>query len=134
MIKLLVGQPGSGKTKQMLKNANSSIGNVKGNILFIGESNDCQLQVNHDIRFLNITDFPIDSSNEFVAFLHGLMSSNYDYELMYLDGILNLYIMTPEEICSWLNKIKILSEKHNIKFEISISINTEIPDCLKEYM
>lgn len=134
MIKLLLGQPGSGKTKDMIKHANSALETAKGNIVFIDESDEGILELNHDIRYINISEFPLDSSTEFIGFLHGLISSNYDIESIYIDGILNVYILTPEEICAWLDRVKVVSDKHNIKFEISISHTGETPECFKPYL
>ena len=51
MIKLLIGKAGSGKTKQMIEHANDSLKTTKGTILFINESDDSMLQINHDIRY-----------------------------------------------------------------------------------
>ena len=134
MSKLLIGQPGMGKTKEMIEHANNLLKEAKGDIVFIGESNECVLEINHDIRYINIAEYPLNSSNDFIAFLHGLLGSNYDLQRIYLDGILNLYIMTPEEICAWLDKINAISDKHTVNFEISISINGETPECLKPYI
>ncbi len=133
MIKLLIEQPGFGKTKEMIEQVNQEVTSAKGHIIFIAESNETMLEINHDVRYINISEFPLDSSNEIVAFLHGLMGSDYDIESIYLDGLLNIYIMTPEEICDWLDKIKVISDKHNVMFRISISIDGEIADCLKQY-
>lgn len=134
MIKLLLGHPGIGKTKQMIKHANEKIATTEGNIIFIDESNECVLEISHDIRYINISEYPINSSNEFVGYLYGLMGTNYDVETIYLDGILNVYIMTPEEICEWLDRIKVLSEKHKVDFEISISITGDTPECFAPYL
>lgn len=134
MIKLLIGKPGEGKTKDMIENANKALDTAKGDIVFIGESNESILEVHHSIRFINISEFPVSSSTELLAFLHGLVSSNYDIETIFIDGVFNLFIMTPEEICDWLEKAKSISEKHNIYFQISISLLVSIPECLKPFM
>ncbi|GAU77045.1 hypothetical protein [Fusibacter sp. 3D3] len=134
MIKLIIGQPGIGKTKEMIDHANAAVKTSKGNIVFIGESDESILEIHHSIRYINISEFPINSSDEFVAFLHGLMSTNYDIESMYLDGILNIYILTPEEICDWLEKIKLIADRFNLHFEISLSITGHIPDCFSPYL
>ncbi len=134
MIKLIIGQPGMGKTKEMIDHANAAVKISKGNIIFIGESDESILEIHHNIRYINISEFPINSSDEFVAFLHGLMSTNYDIESMYLDGILNIFILTPEEICEWLEKIKVIANRFNIHFEISLSMNGSIPDCFSPYI
>ncbi len=134
MIKLLIGQPGQGKTKEMIKHANEALADAKGNIVFVGESNESVLEINHDVRFIDISEYPLDSSNELAAFIQGLMGGNYDIETIYLDGLLNLYIMTPEEICDWLKKLEKISERREVNFEISVSMNGEIPECFKPYM
>ena len=118
----------------MIEHANSALLTANGNIIFIGESDESILEINHDIRYINISEFPLDSSNEFIGFLHGLMSSNYDIESIYLDGILNVYIMTPEEICAWLDRIKVISDQHNTRFEISISHTGDVPDSFAPYL
>lgn len=134
MINLLIGQPGSGKTKEMISNANEEISKAKGNMVFIGESDESILEINHAIRYINISEFPIDSSNTFNAFLYGLVGSDNDIEKIYLDGILNIYIMTPNEISNWLEKIKVLSTRHNVAFDISLSLAGDVPESLKPYI
>lgn len=134
MIKLLAGKPGMGKTKDMIKHANELLKEAKGDIVFIGESDESILEIKHDIRYIDISEYPLNSSNEFIAFLHGLLGSNYDIQRVFLDGILNVYLMTPEETCLWLDKIKVLSDKYDVNFEISISTTGEIPACYNAYM
>lgn len=134
MVKLLIGQTGMGKTKDIIEHANESLKTAKGNIIFINESNESILELNHDIRYVNISEFPINSSTEFIAFLHGLVGSDYDIEKIYLDGILNLYPMTVEEICRWLESIELISKTHGISFEITLSYNASIPECFNKYL
>ncbi len=134
MIKLLIGQPGMGKTKDMIKNANSAVENAKGNIIFIDESNEGALEINHKIRYINISEFPMESSNEIIGFIYGMLGTDYDIEKIFIDGVLNVYIMTPEEICGWLDKIKAISEKYKVQFEISVSIRGDIPECFTPFM
>ena len=134
MIKLLLGQTGIGKTKEIIDHANEARQTAKGDIVFINESNECMLELNHDIRYINISEFPIQYSKEFIAFILGLLGSNYDIEKIYLDGILNVFLMTPEEICTWLDEIKKISDRFKVAFEITLSYNGDIPECFKTYL
>jgi len=134
MIKLLIGSPGSGKTKDMIKHANNALSTTKGTILFIDESDESILEINHSIRYINISNYPINSSNEIVPFLYGLLGTDHDIESIYLDGLFNLYVMTNEEACKLLEKIKVLSERHSIQFEISISVEGKTPECFKPFL
>lgn len=134
MIKLLIGQPGEGKTKEMIAHANAALSDVKGNIVFIGESNESMLEIHHNIRFINISEYPVTSSTELLAFIHGLVSSNYDIERIFIDGVFNLFIMTQEEISTWLESAQRISDKFNIKFQISISLKDDIKPCLEKFV
>lgn len=134
MIKLLIGKPGSGKTKEMIQNANASLDTTKGTVLFINESDDSILQINHHIRYINLSDFPLESSNGIIPFIYGLLSTDHDISRIYLDGIFNLYVMTELEACQWLEKIKTLSEKYKVHFELSLNVKDQIPECFKPFM
>lgn len=78
MIKLLIGKPGSGKTKEMISHANDALKTAKGTILFINESNDSMLEIHHNIRYINISEYPIESSQEIIPFIYGLLSTDHD--------------------------------------------------------
>lgn len=134
MIKLLIGQPGAGKTKEVISHANDALSTAKGNIVFIDESNESLLELNHEIRYIDISEFPVNSSNEFIAFLHGLMGSNYDIETIYIDGILNVFILSPEEVSAWLEKIENIASKHSVKFIITWSHSGNVPDGFSKYL
>ncbi len=106
------------KLRKWIKHANEALADAKGNIVFVGESNESVLEINHDVRFIDISEYPLDSSNELAAFIQGLMGGNYDIETIYLDGLLNLYIMTPEEICDWLKKLEKISERREVNLKL----------------
>ncbi|MBN2897857.1 MAG: hypothetical protein JXO44_03685 [Clostridia bacterium] len=134
MIKLLTSRPGEGKTKEMIAHANKLLETAKGDVVFIGESNESILEINHNIRYIDISEYPLNATNEFNAFLHGLLGSNYDIQRVFLDGILNVFIMTPEEMATWLDEINGISDKYETNFEISISLAGDTPECLKKYL
>lgn len=134
MVKLLVGKAGCGKTKEIIENANSTLAHSKGDLLFIDESKESILELNHKIRYIDVSEFPVNSSNEFIAFLLGIVGSNYDIEKIFIDGILNLYILTLEETLDWLEQIEAISEKHKIDFEITLSTNDPIPGQFEKYL
>lgn len=134
MVRLHIGQPGSGKTKELIAHADAALKSAKGSIVFIDESDEGILELHHDIRYINIANFPVESSHELLAFLYGLMSTNSDIEHMYLDGLLNVYIMTPEEIAQWLQAVKKLADNYNVAFDISYSLQGEVPAPLAPFV
>lgn len=135
MVKVFYGEKGTGKTKKLVENANHMIVKAKGDIVFIDDSNQLMYDLKHEIRFINIIDFPIKGQGEFFGFLCGMISQDYDIEGVFIDGL--TYIL-KEDICSLGNlfkKIKDLSDKYEIDFFISINGQTDCaPDFLGEYI
>lgn len=57
-------------------------------MIFIDDDNRAMYDLHHDIRFINLSEFPVSSACEFIGFICGLISNNYDIEKIYIDGIL----------------------------------------------
>lgn len=134
MVTLIAGKKGSGKTKDIVKKANDELLASKGNTIFIDDDNRAMYDLHHDIRFINLSEFPIKSSCEFLGFICGLISNNYDIEKIYIDGIMNTVKMSEEEISSWFAKVDDLSTAFNIDFVITLNHEAEVPAALHRFL
>ena len=134
MVTLIAGKKGSGKTKDIVKKANDEMLASKGNTIFIDDDNRAMYDLHHDIRFINLSEFPITSSCEFLGFICGLISNNYDIEKIYIDGIMNTVKMSEEEISTWFAKIDDLSTAFNIDFVITLNHEAEVPAALHRFL
>jgi len=135
MISVIYGKKGSGKTKTLVDTANNLIGSASGDVVFIDDSNQLMYDLKHEIRFINVSEFPVDSSAEFLGFVCGIISENYDIEGIFIDGL--TYIVKDElsRLEPFFNNLKNVAQKYNIKFYISINGNPEtMPDYIKEYV
>ena len=59
MVNLIAGKKGSGKTKDIVNKANDALLSSKGNTIFIDDDNRAMYDLHHDIRFINLSEFPI---------------------------------------------------------------------------
>ncbi len=134
MIKVVFGTKGVGKTKYLIEDVHTIIKECKGDIVFIDTSNELITDLRHEIRFVNISDFPIDNLCSFYGFISGLVAANYDIEALYVDR-LDLVANKDNDYKTFFEKIKELNKKFNIRFVFSISGNIkDIPDDIqKEY-
>lgn len=134
MIKVVFGTKGIGKTKYLIEDVHTIIKECKGDIVFIDTSNELITDLRHEIRFVNISDFPIDNLCSFYGFISGLVAANYDIEALYVDR-LDLIADKDNDYREFFEKIKELNKKFNIRFVFSISGNIkDIPDDIqKEY-
>ena len=89
MVYLLAGPKGTGKTQQMIEQANEAAKKCNGNVVFIKKTHRDTASVTFDIRTICMDDFPaITNIDEYIGFLYGMYSSNHDIEYVFIDGIL----------------------------------------------
>lgn len=134
MVTLIAGKKGSGKTKDIVNKANDALLSSKGNTIFIDDDNRAMYDLHHDIRFINLSEFPISSASEFFGFVCGLISNNYDIEKIYIDGIMNTVKMTEEELTTWFIKAEDISSAFNIDFVITLNYESEVPGSLHRFL
>jgi hypothetical protein len=133
MVKFILGEQGSGKTKWLIDNANSEIEQGNGNIAFIDVDDDHIFSLNYNVRLINAMEFDIKNIESFYGFLCGIVGMDYDLEKVYIDSIykkINLDIETLEYL---ERKLNLISEKYNTEFYINVDYLIEdLPEHLRE--
>ena len=127
------GKKGKGKTKELLERVNSSSSSSSGNVVYLDKSQKHMYELNNKVRLINVMDFPITNSDEFLGFICGIVSQDNDLEEMYLDSFLTIaFIDSDSEITKAIEKLDVISEKYKIKFILSVSKNIDaLPECAK---
>ena len=89
-------------------------------------------ELNNKVRLINVTDFPVSNCDEFLGFICGIVSQDNDLQEMYLDSFLTIANADASMITHAIEKLDVISEKYNVKFVISISLDeSALPDCAK---
>ena len=126
MVNLLAGPKGSGKTQQMIEQANLKAKESNGNVVFIKKTHRDTASVAFDIRTICMDDYPaIQNTDEYIGFLYGMCSANHDIESIFIDGILKHADISLENIPEFIERVKRISTECGIDFCISISPATE---------
>lgn len=132
MIQLIVGNKGKGKTKYLLDLVNKKIKDVPGNIVYLDKSTKNMYELTNKVRMISVPDYLITNSDEFIGFICGIISQDHDLQEMYLDCFLINACLEEKDITSTIHKLEKISDKFNIDFTLSISLDEhEIPDPLK---
>jgi len=134
MVQLIVGKKGKGKTKHLLDKVNQEIKNVQGSIVYLDKSAKHMYELNNKVRLIDVPDYLVDSTEEFLGFIAGIISQDHDLEQMYLDSFLKIACLEEDEnIVPVIDKLERLGEKFQVNFIISASLDeSELPDSLKE--
>lgn len=133
MVEIICGEKGKGKTKDLLAKVNGAIATASGNIVYLDKSQKHMYELNNKVRLINVADYPVETCDEFLGFLCGIVSQDHDLEEMYLDSFLTIAgIHTDDDMCHAITKLDVISEKYNVKFVLSVSKNeTDLPECAK---
>ena len=124
MIEIICGEKGKGKTKELLERVNSSISSSSGNVVYLDKSQKHMYELNNKVRLINVMDFPITNSDEFLGFICGIVSQDNDLEEMYLDSFLTIaFIDSDSEITKAIEKLDVISEKYKIKGQVQVFLD-----------
>ena len=123
MVQLIVGEKGKGKTKILLDKANAEVRNANGSVVYLDKSTKHMYELNNKIRLIDVMEYGIENSDEFVGFIRGIVSQDHDLEQMYLDGFLKISRLenSPENISKVMASLEKIAERYNVSFIISLS-------------
>ena len=132
MVQLIVGKKGKGKTKCLLDKVNTEVKNVLGSVVFLDKNTKHMYELNNKIRLIEVPEFMISNSDEFIGFVSGIISQDHDLQQMYFDGFLNISCLEGKDITETIDKLEKLSEKFNIDFILSVSMDeSELPENVR---
>lgn len=132
MVQLIVGREGKGKTKQLLDKVNAEVKDVAGNVVYLDKGAKHMFELNNRIRLINVADYMIGSSDEFLGFICGIISQDHDLQQMYFDNFLKIACLKDGNIEQIIEKLEKVGTKFNIDFVISVSLDeSELPESIK---
>ncbi|MCR5640856.1 MAG: twitching motility protein PilT [Lachnospiraceae bacterium] len=133
MVEIISGEKGKGKTKRLLDRVRGDVKNAQGSIVFLDKNQKHMYELDSKVRLINMADYDVESSDEFLGFLSGVISQNNDIEEIFLDSFLTIgYIDTSEGLVRAIEKLDELSEKFETNFVLSVSKDEkELPDAVK---
>jgi len=132
MVQLIVGRKGKGKTKQLLDKVNSSVLETTGNIVYLDKSGKHMYELNNKVRLIDVSEYMITNSDEFIGFVSGILSQDRDLEQMYLDSFLKVACLEGRDMVPIIEKLAKYSEQFKVDFILSVSLDeAELPETLK---
>lgn len=90
-------------------------------------------ELNNKVRLIDISAYDVTAPDEFMGFVKGIVSQDHDLQQMYIDSFLMIANTPDHNITDLIGKIEAMSEKFNIDFVISASLDeSELDDSLKD--
>lgn len=135
MIQIIAGKKGSGKTKRLIDMTNETAKTESSSVVFLDKDNSYMFDVDRAVRFVNVNDYHVNNSDMFLGFLSGMLASNYDVGVIFVDAFIKLTHTELANAQGIINTLEELGEKHRVKFVLSVSEAPELlPDFMKAYV
>ena len=135
MVRVIMGKKGSGKTKQMIDLINSAVQTEHSNVVCIEKGEKLTFDIHYQIRLVESSEYDLASYTALKGFVSGLYAGNYDITHVFIDSLTKIVggdtNVETENFLDWLN---VFSEKHNIKFTVTISDDASLAsEGIKKY-
>lgn len=133
MVQLIVGNKGKGKTTQLLDKVNGEIKAIAGNIVYLDKNTKHMYELNNKVRLIDVSQYMVENSSEFMGFVCGIISQDHDLQQMYFDNFLKISCLEGQDITPIVEKLEKLSKKSDVDFILSVSMDiSELPEILKD--
>lgn len=133
MVQLIVGNKGKGKTKHLLDKVNSEVKNITGNIVYLDKSTKHMYELNNKVRLIDVSQFMIENSSEFIGFVCGIISQDHDLQQMYFDSFLKISCLEDADVTDTIAKLEKISSSTGVDFILSVSRDESgLPEAVKK--
>ena len=96
------------------------------NVVLIKKSHRDTYSVDFNVRAICMDDYKdIETLEEFVGFLYGMVAGNHDIDTIFIDGALKQADITLNSLPDFLQKLDKIATTNNIEFFVSVSASKE---------
>lgn len=135
MIRILMGEKGTGKTKAFIDMVNQSIHEEKGNVICVMKGDRHLFDLKSAVRLTDTSDFYVEDFHALHGFISGMIARDYDITHIFIDSITKIAGEDFNEFDGFLCKLESLSDEYNVNFTITVSAPlSEATDEIKKHL
>lgn len=136
MVKLIIGQTGTGKTKTMIDKVNQTAKDTKGVVVCIERGNKLRFDVCNAVRLIDTTEFDIRGFQVVRGFITGLYAGNFDITDIFIDSLHKVAdISDVSELEKFMHWTQDFHKQSGIDFTISVGVaEDKLTDYLRELL
>lgn len=134
-MKIIYGPKGTGKTKTIIIDANTTVDTAKGHVIFVTDTSRYTYDLKNSIRYIDVKGFDIKCAGGLRGFLKGIVAANGDNEYVFLDGIARITGKQLSELGSVFAAMENLEKNYGVKFIVTCSASKEdLPEFVLKYV
>ena len=85
MVRLIMGEKGTGKTKKLIELINASAAEENGNVVCIEAKSTMTFDIHYHVRLISADEYQITTYEGLRGFVSGLYAGNYDISHIFID-------------------------------------------------
>ena len=131
MLKIIIGNKGSGKTKKIIDMINDAVTKETGSVVCIEKGMKLTYDISHSARLIDVDAYGIQGRDALFGFLSGICAGNYDVTDMFLDSTLKIIGSDMDALEKFVLQADELMKKEDVNLTISVSASEEeIPESV----
>lgn len=125
MIKLIIGNKGSGKTKKLIDLVNACVESSNGNVVCVEKEPKLTYDVSSKARLLETDTYRVSGCKAFYGFLAGICAGNYDVTDILVDATFKIVGRDYSKLPQFFEMLSELSAATDVNFIFTISCDKE---------
>ena len=135
MIKLIVGNKGSGKTKLLVEMVTKAANSSSGNVVCIEKEPKLTFDIPSSVRLMETCKDSIEGYDEFYGYVAGVLSGNFDITDLFIDSTLKIGGKDLNKLAAFLAKLSSSIASREVTVVLTISADKEeLPASLVPYI
>lgn len=122
MVRVIMGQKGSGKTKRLLDAINAAVAEDQGSVVCIENGQALRYDVNYRVRLVDSSEYPQGGYAFLKGFVSGLHAGNFDITHIFIDNLYKVSgqrdVAQTEDFLVWCDAF---SKNNGVSFTFTIS-------------
>ena len=136
MVRLIMGEKGTGKTKKLIEMINTTAQEDNGSVVCVEAKSTMTFDLHYHVRLISAYEYDLSNYEALRGFLFGLYVGNYDISHIFID---NLFKITGgecnQDADNFLNELERFSNATGVKFTISVSGDPSLAtDGMQKYL
>ena len=133
MIKLIIGNKGSGKTKRLIGLINEAVESSNGTVVCIEKSPLLTYEVTHKARLIETERFGVEGCDDFYGMVCGVVAQDHDITEIFVDATFKIVGRDYDAFAALIGKLSKVSEENDVDIVFTVSEDeSKLPAALFE--
>ena len=117
----------------MLDKVNAEVKEADANIVYLDKSSKHMHELDNKVRLINVSEYPVKNADQFLGFICGVCSQDYDLQTMYVDSFLKVAGLEDADITDTILAMDAIGKQFNVNLVVSASVEADaLSDAIKD--